>query len=446
MPGLNEQRAWSARALNHISLTSAALAACFGLALAVPVPSGPLASVAHAAKGPPKSCGNRGQRPCKAWVYLPGCGKGLSVKLGQKTCTPTKPIINLPPVKKPTRPANCGREGQKPCLPSPFYTTCVGKLVQDFSINRCRQSNGSIIDKSTQAFTKSARFLGNTYKKMVECNVAPLFRNGKNHRTNSKLQQLLSKSCVGETLRQARRLGFQTVTFGGGGGVSCLIGAEGENGFAIETKAPYRVSTYHTLAVKGGLTCGGGAGMFIGLWKGHNGPGRGSIDGDGHGATVAAKVLGGGGGGGWYGYDGKFAGVNAMFGAGVKIDVAYVRNTTKLVPLAKTYRNAWNRPANNPNGVANCPANATNWLRVGASGTCYCPASATRQGRVWGSYYYTADSKICRAAIHDGAIGTGGGVVTIIAQNGRSSYKSATYNGVTTSRYGAWNKSFIFKR
>ena len=39
--------------------------------------------------------------------------------------------------------------------------------------------------------------------------------------------------------------------------------------------------------------------------------------------------------------------------------------------------------------------------------TCQCPPGSTAAGTVWGSGAYTTDSRICRAAMHAGAIGAG---------------------------------------
>ena len=65
---------------------------------------------------------------------------------------------------------------------------------------------------------------------------------------------------------------------------------------------------------------------------------------------------------------------------------------------------------------------------------------------VWGSDIYTADSSICTAAVHSGLITyQRGGVVTIEVRPGRPIYGCSEKNGVTTSCYGAYTQSFIFK-
>lgn len=77
--------------------------------------------------------------------------------------------------------------------------------------------------------------------------------------------------------------------------------------------------------------------------------------------------------------------------------------------------------------------------------TCACESTAMRGGEVWGSFVYTADSRICRAALHAGAVGSGGGQVTLIPEPGRPGYLGSTRNGVTTSAYDSYEASFRFE-
>jgi hypothetical protein len=74
--------------------------------------------------------------------------------------------------------------------------------------------------------------------------------------------------------------------------------------------------------------------------------------------------------------------------------------------------------------------------------SCTCKGNAT--GSVWGSDTYTADSSICRAAVHSGLIGAAGGDVTVRKMAGCSSYASTTRNGVTTSSWGPFSNSYYF--
>lgn len=65
---------------------------------------------------------------------------------------------------------------------------------------------------------------------------------------------------------------------------------------------------------------------------------------------------------------------------------------------------------------------------------------------VWGSDIYTSDSSICTAGVHSGLISfERGGTVTIELRPGRTIYGSSERNGVTTSAYGSYQHSFVFK-
>jgi hypothetical protein len=65
---------------------------------------------------------------------------------------------------------------------------------------------------------------------------------------------------------------------------------------------------------------------------------------------------------------------------------------------------------------------------------------------VWGSDIYTSDSSICTAAVHSGLITfQQGGAVTIELRPGRKIYGCSERNGVTTSPYGSYQQSFVFK-
>jgi hypothetical protein len=82
---------------------------------------------------------------------------------------------------------------------------------------------------------------------------------------------------------------------------------------------------------------------------------------------------------------------------------------------------------------------------VGAIFTLACTPHGT-QHSVWGSDIYTADSSICTAAVHAGLITVeNGGTVTIELRPGRSVYGNSERNGITTSVYGEYGKSFVFK-
>lgn len=89
-----------------------------------------------------------------------------------------------------------------------------------------------------------------------------------------------------------------------------------------------------------------------------------------------------------------------------------------------------------------CGTNAQGF--EGATGTQHtvaCPANCT-SGSVWGTNIYSDDSSICRAAMHTGVIDASGGEVTFEIADGRSEYIPTSHNGVTTSRWGSWGRSF----
>ena len=79
-----------------------------------------------------------------------------------------------------------------------------------------------------------------------------------------------------------------------------------------------------------------------------------------------------------------------------------------------------------------------------ASLVCQCPSSTTTSGSIWGSDTYTADSRICRAAVHAGVIGEEGGAVEVQEAAGRSSYPAATRHGVSSSSWGSFRRSIRF--
>lgn len=99
------------------------------------------------------------------------------------------------------------------------------------------------------------------------------------------------------------------------------------------------------------------------------------------------------------------------------------------------------RPTAGASSVAECPATMEN-----SSGalTCTCPAAATAAGPVWGTDIYTADSAVCRAAVHAGAIGGEGGTISIITVGGQPSYVGSARNGVASTDYGAFGASYMF--
>lgn len=75
---------------------------------------------------------------------------------------------------------------------------------------------------------------------------------------------------------------------------------------------------------------------------------------------------------------------------------------------------------------------------------CHC-AGGLPGGSVWGSSPYTADSSICAAALHAGAIGKDGGLVRVVPGPGLGSYAGSFENGVETRDWGSYGTSFEFQ-
>ena len=115
-------------------------------------------------------------------------------------------------------------------------------------------------------------------------------------------------------------------------------------------------------------------------------------------------------------------------------------------------------PADNSNTAPSPPSPAgegtpTTWEanakslngKDGETLTLACSPGGTEHS-VWGSDIYTADSSICTAGVHSGLITyQRGGTVTIELRPGRTIYGCSERNGVTTSSYGSYQHSFVFK-
>jgi hypothetical protein len=81
----------------------------------------------------------------------------------------------------------------------------------------------------------------------------------------------------------------------------------------------------------------------------------------------------------------------------------------------------------------------------GSDGTTFrvaCPAGCDTPGSAYGTGVYTADSPICKSAIHSGAIPASGGVATIKLEAGRPAYRGSEQNGITSRDYGKFSRSY----
>lgn len=90
-----------------------------------------------------------------------------------------------------------------------------------------------------------------------------------------------------------------------------------------------------------------------------------------------------------------------------------------------------------------CPGPLNAMPNAPARFTCACSASAaTTAAPIWGIDVYTDDSAVCVAAVHAGAIGPGGGSVTVSRAQGQQSYPGGARNGIVSNSYGPWQQSF----
>lgn len=125
------------------------------------------------------------------------------------------------------------------------------------------------------------------------------------------------------------------------------------------------------------------------------------------------------------------------------------RNGLQSAPFGRFERSiafVYERERRNRASLAACPGNAAA-LEIGASVTCLCSWSASGEaaGTVWGTGPYTADSALCRAAVHAGRIGYGGGVIRAGILPGRASYSAGEANGVGAEAWPAMDKSVGFE-
>jgi hypothetical protein len=82
---------------------------------------------------------------------------------------------------------------------------------------------------------------------------------------------------------------------------------------------------------------------------------------------------------------------------------------------------------------------------VGQRFSFVCPASDGGPAYVFGTDVYTDNSPVCKAAIHAGALPPGvAGVVTIAIGSSVPAFRGSARNGVTTSSYRTWPRSYSF--
>lgn len=93
-----------------------------------------------------------------------------------------------------------------------------------------------------------------------------------------------------------------------------------------------------------------------------------------------------------------------------------------------------------------CPDNMTAYAGTTEQLECLCTGEATlRQGSVWGSGPYTADSAICRAARHAGVLPVTGGTARVVMTGPASRWAPSERNGVRTSEWTDYPAGFRFE-
>jgi outer membrane protein OmpA-like peptidoglycan-associated protein len=95
-------------------------------------------------------------------------------------------------------------------------------------------------------------------------------------------------------------------------------------------------------------------------------------------------------------------------------------------------------------GPQPCPDDATPYAGTAEQLACTCPETSTPRGSVWGTDIYTADSAICAAALHAGAVTRRGGLVTLRMMPGRPRYPGTTRNGVQSIDFPDYGASYAF--
>lgn len=83
-------------------------------------------------------------------------------------------------------------------------------------------------------------------------------------------------------------------------------------------------------------------------------------------------------------------------------------------------------------------------LVPGEEGLYFCPSNGSYSG-IYGTFIYTIDSGLCYAAVHAGLISQGvGGNVRVRIKEGQPFYYGSLRNGIESSSYGVYSRSFCF--
>jgi hypothetical protein len=118
---------------------------------------------------------------------------------------------------------------------------------------------------------------------------------------------------------------------------------------------------------------------------------------------------------------------------------------TKLADaVAKVQRRAPAASRDDAASVDPCPQSLAVSPTLPTPYTCMCDSMPRRGGAVWGTDLYTADSDVCRAAVHAGVVAAGGGAVTVERLDGRGLYPGTLRHGVRSNDYGRYDASIHF--
>ena len=90
-----------------------------------------------------------------------------------------------------------------------------------------------------------------------------------------------------------------------------------------------------------------------------------------------------------------------------------------------------------------CPSTLPSSVPPHSTFRCRCPPGPYR-GSVFGSFYYSADSDLCSAARHAGAIPENGGMILAQVRQGRAYYVGKNRNGVTSRRGNLHDRTITF--
>ncbi len=112
---------------------------------------------------------------------------------------------------------------------------------------------------------------------------------------------------------------------------------------------------------------------------------------------------------------------------------------------------AWPAAVAFPNAIATmptCPTDLANRPMLAGPLTCLCPAeyAAARTTHLWGTDVYTADSLLCPAAVHYGAIPVTGGRITMLPRPGQPSFPGGRRNAVLSQTFPQpFGEAFTFE-